>query len=226
MSPADGASSNDCAAVKHLVTPQTVRLAAARHGLEQFGATKILFALTEQSHIIVWALPLHVGQFNSCRLSINGANAVAAVQLDRGGLHLRLQRGVLTFEPPAWRDVWTRGDAMYEGTAALLMMWQLLGEFVPPKRGRGERGVSRSSETIVKRNALDAYMAHVLLKNLQSAAGVFNKAIDEVATEHMDLTKIVWLSRYADEMNDDADHQYDPPHYIRKYIQREMKKAE
>jgi hypothetical protein len=78
----------------------------------------------------------------------------------------------------------------------------------------------------MKRNALDAFMAHVLIKNLETGARGFGTAINEVATDHLDLTRIVWPSRYAAETDDDTDaDDHDPPHYIRKYIQREMKKA-
>jgi hypothetical protein len=104
----------------------------------------------------------------------------------------------------------------YEGGRALAVWQSLIAAYTQPKRRRGERGVNLSSEAATKRMALDAFMAHVLVRNLETSAGVFSTAIEQVATDHPDLSAIVWLSRSSG----------DDPYNIRKYIQRQRKKSE
>jgi hypothetical protein len=197
----------------------------ARHG-----ASAILFSLTELPHVLVWALPLHAAHIKHFGFVINGANPIKGVRLDRDGLHMTLpgvsiRQGVLSIEPPSWEAAWTRGDASYRGIEALLILQKLRAEFVPPKRTRGQRGVNRGVEATVKRQALDAYMAHVLVENLETGAGVMSAAIDRVADEQPELTKILWPSLHEFNTTPDEIFEPDPPHYIRKFIQREMLKA-
>jgi hypothetical protein len=203
------------AVVKHLAGPQAVAFSAVLRGAEDFGAENILFSLTESPYRIVWALPMHAAHISHFRFVVNGPNEVAAVQLDRRGLHMRLPTGsircgVLCLEPPNWEEVWTRGDAVYEGTSALLMRRQLFAEFVPSKRKRGERGPGKGTGAVRARHAKDAFAAHVLVENLRTRAGIFNDAIDKVARAHPQLRKRVWPAWP------------EPPHSIRKYIQREV----
>lgn len=188
-----------------------------------FGAAPLLFELIGLAGV-GWLLPFNSAQRQHLGLTTESANRIAAVKVDQAGLHMMLpadspRPGIITWRDDRWPDIWKIGDETqeYEGGEALAV-WQMLNSaYVPPKRGRGERGASRSIDAAVKRNALDAFMAHVLVKNLEAGAGVFSAAIDQVATDHPDLTKIVWPSRYACDTGD--------PHNIRKHMQREIKKA-
>jgi hypothetical protein len=192
---------------------------------ERYGAAAILFSLTELPRM-VWPIPLHAAHIRRFRLVVNGANEIVGARLDRDGLHMTLPgQGVLNIEPPNWEDTWTRGDASYRGIEALLVRQKLLGEFVQPKRTRGQRGVNRSIEATQKREALDAFMAEVLIENLETSAGVLSAAIENVADRHPALTKILWASRHTFDTSPDEIFNIDPPHNIRKFIQREMTKA-
>jgi hypothetical protein len=186
-------------------------------------ASLILFELIGLPHA-VWLLPLFSAQIQGLGLAIESVNPVAAVKLDRTGLHMTLPAhspkpgGVVVWRDDRWLDMWKfASDAQeYEGGIALAVWQCLIAAYIPPKRGRGERGVNLSSDAATKRMALDAFMAHVLVRNLETGAGVFSAAIDQVATDHPGLTRIVWPNRSSGE----------DPHNIRKYIQRERKKAE
>jgi len=215
------------AAVNHSVSPQTRRFSAA----PLLDASPILFELIGLPRV-GWLLPMYSAQSQYVGFDTESANLIAAIKLDRYGLHMTLPaespwaKSVVTWCDERWSDMWKMGDEAqeYEGGAALAVWQKLSTEYVPRKRGLGQRGVSRNVGASMKRHALDAYMAHVLIRNLKTGAGVFKAAIDQVATDHTDLTKIVWPSRYAYDTDDGAD-EYDPPHYIRTHIQRESKKA-
>jgi hypothetical protein len=230
MSTADGASPNNCAAVKHLVSPQTIHLAAA----PLLDASLIRFELIGLPRA-GWLIPMYAGHIEHFGFSRSAINPIAAVKVDRFGLHMTLtlptksqKTGVFTWCDERWPDIWKMGDEAqeYEAGDALYVWQKLSAAYVPQKRGCGERGVSRSSDATMKRNARDAFMAHVKVKNLETGAGVFGAAIDLVATEHLDLTRIVWPSRYASHTDDDVEaDDHAGPHNIRTYIQRETKKA-
>ena len=180
---------------------------------KRYDATQILFSLAEPPHMVMWSLPLHAAHIKYFRFVVNGANAVRGARLDRDGLHMTLsddsiRRGVLSMEPPNWDRAWTRGDAIYRGIQALLELRRLRAEFVRPKRTRGQRGAAHG------RGAADAFMAHVLVENLETGAGALNAAIHSVARAHPELLRRVW-----------PNHPDDEPHRIRKYIQRAMRSA-
>jgi hypothetical protein len=206
------------AAVKSPVSPRTLGFGAAL----LLDASPILFELIGLPRVR-WLLPMYTAQSQYLGFTVDSANSVAAIKLDRAGLHMTLPAnspwpsGVFTWRDERWADMWKFDSAQYEGGEAIAV-WHLVSvSYVPRKRGRGERGANRSSEATAKRKAHDAFMAHVLVKNLQTGAGVFSAAIDQVATEHPTLTAIVWPSRYTYDTGD--------PHNIRKHMQREIKKA-
>jgi hypothetical protein len=43
---------------------------------ERFGASVILFSLTELPHMLVWSIPLHAADIKYFRFAVNGANAI------------------------------------------------------------------------------------------------------------------------------------------------------
>jgi hypothetical protein len=179
----------------------------------RFGAARIQFSLTETPQMLVWSLPLHAAHIKRFRFVVNGANAIEGARLDRQGLHMTLgaqsiRPGVFSIEPPDWRDVWTRNNAAYEGIEALAVLLRLRADFVPPKRTRGQRGAARDP------GAADAFMAHVIVENLETGAGMLQAAIHGVALTHPELLRHVW-----------PDHHDNEPHRIRKHIQRALRSA-
>jgi hypothetical protein len=196
--------------VKHLVSPQTVGFGAA----PLLDASPILFALIGLPRV-GWLLPMYAGHIEYFGFSRRSINPIASIKLDRFGLHMRLPaespwaNSVLTWRDERWPDMWKMGDEAqeYQAGAALYVWQKLCASYVPPKRGRGQRGPGKGVA------AKDSFAAYVLVENLRTGAGVLNLAIDRVATAQSALIRHVWPTHPEE------------PHAIRKHIQREIRAA-
>jgi hypothetical protein len=210
MSPADGVASNDFAVVNHTVSPPTGRFAAA----PLLDASPILFELIGLPRV-GWLLPMYAAQSQYIGFDIESANPIAALKLDRTGLHMTLPaespwaKSVFTWRDERWADMWKMGNEAqeYEGGAALAVWLKLSTEYKPPRKGRGQRGPGKGAA------AKDSFAAHVLVENQRTGAGVLNLAIDRVAMAYPALTRRVWPTHPEE------------PHAIRKHIQREIRAA-
>jgi len=203
------------AAVNHSVSPQTGRFAAAP-SLDDLAslASPVHFELIGLPHV-GWLLPLYSAQSQYIGFNTESANPIAAIKIDRDGLHMTLPaespwaKSVVTWRDERWADMWKMGDEAqeYEAGAALYVWQKLCAAYVPAKKGRGHRGPGKGVA------AKDSFAAHVLVENQRTGAGVLNLAIDRVAMAHPALTRHVWPT-YPEE-----------PHAIRKHIQREIRAA-
>jgi hypothetical protein len=197
------------AAVKYLPCPQAVRFGA----VPLLDASPILFELIGLPRV-GWLLPLYSAQSQHLGFVTESVNPIAAVKLDRDGLHMTLpseskKTGVLTWRDERWPDMLKMDDEAQEYQAGdALYVWQMLcAAYVPPKLGRGQRGPGKGVA------AKDSFAAYVLVENLRTGAGVLNLAIDRVATAHPALIRHVWPTHPEE------------PHAIRKHIQREISAA-